>query len=262
MRILFTSIFLFPVSLFAQNNKLSYNNAVYIPYNQKSQIVNFVKLPSQYANSDIVILPSSYYGGFTYKRTIFKSNWSLNFGAMIGQESYNLSTYNDFIDFYQYPEFAVNYEDIHFKSNRTILNFGIEKNFKLTDLFDECSLLIAYSLSLNEDPKGILKRSTTINTFPIITETETTYYPVEVILSDMTKTKSNLNLGISFRKYFAQLFYVELNGNLLPFNTINYSYNTTSTKTNTTGTYEIFNWGSNQVKYNLVSFQLNLGLKL
>lgn len=260
MKMRFLITLLLPISLFAQKNKLSYTSAVYVPYDQQSQIVNFLKLPSQFANSDIQLLPSTYYGGFTYKRALFESNWSLNFSAMIGQERYNLTTYNDFVDFYQYPEYAAQYEDIHFEANRTILNFGIEKKFKLDDLFDECSLMMGYGLSLNQDPKGNAIRSTTINAFPLTTGAESTSYPVEVILSEMTKTKSNLNLGISFRKYIAQNFYVELNGNLLPFNSIQYAYSTTSTKTNTSGTYEIYNLGTNRVKYNLASFQFNFGI--
>ena len=259
MKTLLIICLLLPISLSAQKNKLSYNSAVYIPYDQQSQIVNFLKLPSQFANSDIQLLPSTYYGGFTYKRALFESNWSFNFGAMIGKERYNLTAYNDFVDFYQNPEYAAQYEDIHFEAKRTILNFGIEKKFKLTDLFDECSLMMGYGLSLNEDPKGSAIRPTIINAFPLNTGTEITSYPVEVILSKMTKTKSNLNLGISFRKYIAQKYYVELNGNLLPFNAIHYAYSTTSTKTNTSGTYEIYNLGTNHVKYNLASFQINFG---
>lgn len=260
MKTHFIFTLLLPISLFAQKNKISYNSAVYVPYNQQSQIVNYLKLPGQFANSDIQLLPSTYYGGFTYKRELFNSNWSLNFGVMVGQERYNLTAYNDFVDFYQYPEYAAQYEDIHFESNRAILNFGIEKKYKLTDLFDECSLMIGYGLSLNEDPKGDSKISTTINPWPLTTGTELTYYPIEVILSEMVKTNSNLNLGISFRKNIAQKFYLELNGNLLPFNKIKYSYNATSKIINTNGSGEIYNSGKNQVKYNLVSFQFNFGI--
>jgi hypothetical protein len=72
---------------------------------------------------------------------------------------------------------------------------------------------------------------------------------------------SNFNVGASVRKNIGQNFYLELNGNILPFNKIDYSYDANSSKRNNSGTVEIYNWGTNQVKYNLLSLQLNLGYK-
>ena len=262
MKFLIICLSVLPISIFAQKNHLSYTSAVFVPFSQQSQIVNALKFPSRFANSDIKLLPSSYFGGFTYKRDLFESNYSINFGTLIGLERQNVTLYNDIADYYQYPDFAYQFEDVNYETFKAIFNLGLERKYQLSGgFFDELSLMAGYSFSLHQDRKGKADRKFTVNAYPQTIDGEDNFYTTEVTISQIQKTMSNFNVGASMRKNIGQNFYLELNGNILPFNKIDYSYDAISSKSNNSGAVEIYNWGTNQVKYNLLSLQLNLGYK-
>jgi hypothetical protein len=261
MKILFTLIFLAPFILFPQKNQLSFTNGIYLPTFQRTPFLTsiFEPVDNQFKSGKIRFIPSSYFGGITYKREIIDSNWSLKFSAVMGMEKYNVSTYNDFIDFNQYPEYAYFFEGIKGWTQRTIFSIGIEKNFQVKRIIDEFSLNAGVCFNINQDLR--ISKSFQINPPMLNVNGESTLYFSSVTIPRIEKALVGLDFGVSLRKNILRHLYVELNGGILPFNTCKYSYYTYFSEGSSGGFKELENSGDTKIKYSLFSFQFNLGVK-
>lgn len=247
--------FLAPFLSFGQQQGIALSNSGMVPVYQQSML-RF----RQFEAGAVRMLPSTYFLGFHYFRRFKNGPWGLRGDLFTGSERFNISCYNEFIDFNANPDLAYYFEGSERKNQTYVISLGIERTFKLKKVIDEFSMYGGMYVNQSHQVNGAY--STTFSNIPMTIDGQSYTYDTEIRMQNVEKLGVGLDLSLSARKYLGQHLYLEATCKSLLRNQFNYDYSVNYAEYSTSG-FRVYEsqFQHNKIDYSLVCFQLNLGYR-
>lgn len=247
--------FFAPFLSFGQQQGLALSNSGMVPVYQQSML-RF----RPFEAGSVRMLPSSYFLGIHYFRTFKNGPWGLRGDLFTGFERFNISCYNEFIDYNKNPDLAYYFESGARKNQAYVVSLGVERKVKIRKFIDELSIYSGIYVNQSSQLNG--SYSTTFSNIPMTIDGQSYTYDTEIRMQNVEKLGVGLDVSLSLRKYLGQHLYLDFTCKSLLRNQFNYDYAVKYAEYSSSG-FRVYEsqFQQNKIDYGLLCFQLNLGYR-